>query len=230
MTEISASVLPTDDTGDGVSGTIWNRAYEVAYKAAIDALIHSATNPTITPVNVIDEVKTARGSLGNLNARISGTIKANGDLIDALLGSIPTISRLYTQVTSVGATPTDAAEVTTLNLRYDGAFLEFDYIGHFAATAFNKSIQITIDGTTITAIPSGAYNDKEWHIRGFYMMSGAYRYGVVIPNVNGSALDIVSFSALSGAADFASKLILTGVNSGDVAYYAGSIKQYKVQS
>lgn len=230
MTEISASVLPTDDTGDGVSGTIWNRAYEVAYKAAIDALIHSATNPTVTPEDIIDEVVVARGSLGNLNARISGSLKANGDLIDALLSGIPTLSRFTTTVNSVGATPTDAAVITTLNLRYAGAFLEFDMVGRFAATAFNKIIQIVIDGNTHTVIPSGAYNDVEWHIKGFYMLdSSGTRLGTIIPYVSGTPLDILQISTSPGvpASDFAFKLVLTGVNNNDVAFYLGCIKEYR---
>jgi len=81
MTEISTSILPTDDTGDGVSGTIFNRAYFVALKAAIDALIHSSTNPTITPEDIIDEVKTARGSLSSLNSRLGVSLNADGSLV-----------------------------------------------------------------------------------------------------------------------------------------------------
>lgn len=78
---------PTDDTGDGLSGTIGDVAFWNTMRDAINSLVHSATNPTVTPANIIDEVVLARGSLGSLNTRLSvslnndGTLKAQASLV-----------------------------------------------------------------------------------------------------------------------------------------------------
>lgn len=82
MTLLTGWPTITDDTGNGTSGTIINNTnvWDVI-KAAIEAVVHSATNPTLTPANIIDEVVTARGNEANLNARISGVIDADGNLV-----------------------------------------------------------------------------------------------------------------------------------------------------
>jgi hypothetical protein len=71
----------SDDDGSGQTGTSVDKALLDAFEDSIDELIHSATNPTITPADNIDEVVTARGNKSSLNARIAGVIDADGALI-----------------------------------------------------------------------------------------------------------------------------------------------------
>lgn len=73
----------TDDSGTKTDGTIFNKALTDAIKAEIERLIHSTTNTTVSPEDIIDEVVTARGSKASLDARLDvsmnddGTMKAN---------------------------------------------------------------------------------------------------------------------------------------------------------
>lgn len=91
MTQISMPSL-TDDTGDGLSGTPFDEAYFTSLAAAIDTLVHSSTNPTVTPVNVIDEVVTARGSKSSLTARMDVATNADGTIKSSALPSSATAS------------------------------------------------------------------------------------------------------------------------------------------
>lgn len=67
MTLLSgAAWAVTDDDGTGQSGTIANAAWVDAIEASINALIHSAANPTVTPEDIIDEVVAARNGAASL--------------------------------------------------------------------------------------------------------------------------------------------------------------------
>jgi hypothetical protein len=81
MTELNSDLLPTDDPGDNSSGTKLNRAYFELWLGAVNALIHSAENPTVSPADIINEVVEARGDLATLNERISGVIDAAGSFL-----------------------------------------------------------------------------------------------------------------------------------------------------
>ena len=71
MTLLSgAAWAVTDDAGTGQSGTIFDAAWVDAIEASINALIHSATNPTITPEDIIDEVVLARNGSATLLAAV----------------------------------------------------------------------------------------------------------------------------------------------------------------
>ena len=75
-----------DDPGTGTGGSPLNAASigtgagAMTMKAAIEAAIHSAGNPAITPAAIIDEVVTARGTLGSLDARLDVSINDDGTL------------------------------------------------------------------------------------------------------------------------------------------------------
>lgn len=77
----------TDDDGTLTVGTPWAKAVSDAIKASVEDQVHSATNPTLKPYQTTDEVKTARGSLGSLDARIDvahnddGTHKSQAGLV-----------------------------------------------------------------------------------------------------------------------------------------------------
>lgn len=111
MTELSASLLLTDDTGDLASGTPVDRALSVSWRDAINALIHSSTNPTITPEDIIDEVVAARGGEASLSARLAAiiaTLTASGDAVDvpADFGDTVTAGQaIYLSSGSGGKTP-----------------------------------------------------------------------------------------------------------------------------
>jgi hypothetical protein len=86
----------TDDTGNLTSGTIVDEAFVDAILDEIDDQAHSATNPTIKPKAITDEVVTARGSLGALDTRLDvslnedGTLKTQASLVTATqAGGLP---------------------------------------------------------------------------------------------------------------------------------------------
>lgn len=70
----------TDDDGTGTSGTVWNDAFDASCQATLDALLHSSTNPTVTPKAIIDEVVTARGSKASLDERLDVSLENDGTL------------------------------------------------------------------------------------------------------------------------------------------------------
>jgi hypothetical protein len=77
-----------DDLGDGKSGTPLNKvSFWDVVKAAIEALVHSATNPLISPAAAIDELVLSRGSLSTLWERLAvalnddGTLKTQASLV-----------------------------------------------------------------------------------------------------------------------------------------------------
>lgn len=70
-----------NDDGTGQSGDVWDNDWTQAAKASIDDLLHSATNPTISPADIIDEVAAARGNLASLSARLLGVIDLDGNIV-----------------------------------------------------------------------------------------------------------------------------------------------------
>lgn len=85
----------TDDTGPGINGTVFNLAFFNLIKTAINNQVYSATNPSITPKAIIDEVITARGNEASLNARLAGVIDADGDfVIPSTVGSASDIKTI----------------------------------------------------------------------------------------------------------------------------------------
>lgn len=103
MTELSDSLLPTDDDGSGTTGTKQNRSYWETWKDAINALIHSPINPSSTPADAInlglalytdheaikDELTDARDVYASLDlrldtndTRVAGSIESTGYLKD----------------------------------------------------------------------------------------------------------------------------------------------------
>lgn len=85
MTQLSSSLLPTDDTGNLTSGTSTDRAFFSTWRDGINTLVHSTTNPTISPANIIDEVVEARNGELTLNAYLDtlvALITASGDVVD----------------------------------------------------------------------------------------------------------------------------------------------------
>lgn len=78
MTQLDSALLPTDDDGTGTTGTKQNNSFWASWRTAINALIHSITNPTVTPEDIIDEVVAARGNKTDLDTRISVALDDDG--------------------------------------------------------------------------------------------------------------------------------------------------------
>lgn len=57
----------TDDSGTGRDGTVEDVAFFETWRDAINNQVLSATNPTVTPADTIDEVVAARGTLPSLS-------------------------------------------------------------------------------------------------------------------------------------------------------------------
>lgn len=72
---------PSITDGDKNTGTVINKTniWDVI-KSAIETLVHSSTNPTVTPAAAIDEVVAARGSKADLEARLDVITNADGTL------------------------------------------------------------------------------------------------------------------------------------------------------
>jgi hypothetical protein len=98
-----SSDFPTvvDDLGDGRSGTRIDEAWQDDVIDAINEQTLSATNPTVTPADTIDEVVTARGSTGALNTRIS--LEHNADGTHKATGTIANYATVTQVLGAVGA-------------------------------------------------------------------------------------------------------------------------------
>ena len=68
----------TDDPGTGQGGTAIDKAWMDALDVLINVLVHSTTNTGITPADIIDEVKAARGSMTDLDTRFDVEHNENG--------------------------------------------------------------------------------------------------------------------------------------------------------
>jgi len=71
---------PTVTDGDRYTGTVWNNALNAAQKAAIEALVHSVTNPTVSPSQAIDELVLARGTKSSLDIFLAVSLNTDGTL------------------------------------------------------------------------------------------------------------------------------------------------------
>lgn len=78
MTLLTTWPTVTDDSGTKQDGTIFNQTLTNAMKSAIEAVVHSTTNTTTTPEDIIDEVVTARGSMPSLDARLDVALNEDG--------------------------------------------------------------------------------------------------------------------------------------------------------
>jgi hypothetical protein len=101
---------------------------ETAAVAAINNQVHSATNPTVTPKAIIDEVVTARGNMTDLEDRLDGVIDADGVLVPSA------------QTMSIAQVMATAAAV---NLIPDSTFLMW-HLGDAAEPTFWKATGSTV--------------------------------------------------------------------------------------
>lgn len=97
----------SNDTGDGQSGTIIDDDLLDDIRDAINGLVHSSTNASVSPAEAIDEVVAARGSKASLTARLDVSLTAAGLLA---VGGGTTIKRL--EVGTGAVNPGSIATVT----------------------------------------------------------------------------------------------------------------------
>jgi hypothetical protein len=85
----------TDDDGTFTFGTAVDEAFIDQIYDQIDDQCHSATNPTVKPKTVTDEVVAARGSKASLDARLDESLEEDGTLkTQASLVSVATAQTL----------------------------------------------------------------------------------------------------------------------------------------
>lgn len=85
----------TDDTGTGRDGTRVDEAWYDALLDAIDEWVYSATNPTVKPNDIIDEVVEARGTEDSLDDRLDVSLNEDGTLkTTGVLGGYATTTQL----------------------------------------------------------------------------------------------------------------------------------------
>jgi hypothetical protein len=81
MSDVSVDFpAKTNDTGTGRDGTVVDEAWVDTVITAINNQVLSAANPTVTPEDIIDEVVSARGNMGSLDARLDVALEENGSL------------------------------------------------------------------------------------------------------------------------------------------------------
>jgi hypothetical protein len=81
MTLLASWPTLVDDSGDGTSGTVLDKAVFDAVKASVEDQVHSTNNSTVKPKAITDEVVTARGNMTDLEDRLDGVIDPDGNLI-----------------------------------------------------------------------------------------------------------------------------------------------------
>lgn len=68
----------TDDIGDKISGTIFNKAFTDAVKTYVDGWVVAPGNPAVLPGTITDEVIAARGTKVSLDARLDVALNEDG--------------------------------------------------------------------------------------------------------------------------------------------------------
>lgn len=178
----------TDDTGDGRSGTREDSAFFDAMKTAVNNQTLSATNPTLTPADVIDEVVAARGSALDLATRLGVMMNADGTpktsgfagyaTVTQLLGGLGGVNLIVNdddQVWCAGdtAAPTgETAAGTGVAVARCGTGLADTTrkIGDFCPLLTRGTTDASLTRTVIT----GAAFSRAGFLPGLYAAGGAY--------------------------------------------------------
>lgn len=219
--EIDDSVLPTDDSGDNVSGTKTNRSFFAKFKAAINAIIHSTTNPTVYVKNVIDEVVAARDGYTTLLAKIR---------------SIANTFKIYSQYATVGNVGggTDTLQSITITESLNvGDAIHVRGWGKCANTANNKVIQLIVEGVVALQVPNaGSLQDMYWGVDAIVLKTGATSWtsrATLLGNVLNTAGIVLGYETAAGATALnACTISFTGSSAGsatdDVVQHGMTVK------
>lgn len=227
MTQIDPSVLPVDDSGSGIDGTIWDNAYMTAFVAAIDFLIHSGTNPTVAPKDAIDKIEAAKGSLIDLAARLAISLNNDGTLttnaIVQVLNSVTGPSGvLYCDTTpdsfniGVGGFNLQSYNLLANTVAQNQRGIRVTMYGSFAANANAKSLSLGFGHTTFPVSGSYNWNGINWKAVIEIMRTGSATqkvYSTFIPD-NPTAGFTISNLIASGVEDFTVDNLVRGIAGG----------------
>jgi len=222
--EIDDSVLPTDDSGDNVSGTKTNRSFFATFKAAINAIIHSTTNPTVYVKNIIDEVVAARDGYATLLAKLNAIAQAKiySDYIEK-------------QNTGTGVDTLCSVTLTGVTLNV-GDNLHIRGWGKCAANANIKQIQLIIDGVTLFSVPNGgSLNDAYWSVDATVQKKSSLGWtgrGTLLYNVLNTAGGVLGLGTNSGTTALSGLTVYftgEGVATADIVQYGMVVKVERAQ-
>lgn len=195
MAELDNWPTTDDDSGSKTDGTVVNKDLFDAIKASVEDQVDSATNPTIKPKDITDEVVAARGTADTLTDRLDVALDADGSLKHEV------VQRLTTSVASTGVVngaETDLASYSlpAESLTATGQLIRITATGSFAANANTKTIRLKVDGVTILTAFNAAHNAGVWRIHyeiyrtgsttGLMTMDAAYGTGPICPTSQNS--------------------------------------------
>ena len=191
-----------NDTGTGRDGTPADSAWYEAFLDAIDAEVLSATNPTIKPNAITDEVVAARGSTLTLDTRLDVSLNEDGTLkTSGVLGGYATTTQLLGGIGGTNlitnddfllwpsgdssVTDGDVLAGTGVAIARTGTALADTNrkIGDFAALVTRGTTDATLTRTVLTGT---AFTRSNWII-GLYAAGGAW---VKCSTVNAARLAI----------------------------------------
>ncbi len=164
MTQLSGACWAvTDDTGDGQSGSFGDAAWVDAVEASINALVHSTTNPTRSPLQTTDEVVEARGNFDSLAERLASVVDPDGvPVFVAPVGLTQTFRGIHLR-TSPGAS-TAAHQVELIRAReiiYNDGHSDESNFADLAATVLPLTADITVSGAG--GLDTGAEEVSTWY-------------------------------------------------------------------
>lgn len=211
----------TDSPDGQTGGTEVSKAVMDDIRAAIEDVVHSTVNPTITPADIIDEVEQARGVSSSLSQRL------------AVLQAAPRFSTTVASASNSGTSETFVHSHTLLGgyLDENGDMCVLRAFGVFAANSNNKRVRVFFGGSAIDIAPSAAYNGYSWELElRVYRVTATTQRAVALFRSGKEGLasfshvlaDITLAETLSG--DVTVKLGLTsGTGSNDITCYASDL-------
>jgi hypothetical protein len=191
----------TNDSGTGRDGTPADSTWYEAFLDAIDDEVLAATNPTIKPKTITDEVVAARGTVATLDTRLDVSLNEDGTLKATAVAGLATVTQL---LGGIGGTnlimnddfllwPTSDSAVTDgdvlagtgVAIARSGTALgdTTRKIGDFAAKVTRGTTDATLTRTVLTGT---AFTRSNWII-GLYAAGGAW---VKCSTVNAARLAI----------------------------------------
>ena len=156
----------SDDGGDGDDGTVFDKAFWDSVKSGIDAVVHTASNPTVTPANIVDEVVTARGSLASLDTRLD--VEHNNDGTHNLPSTVVTTTVLQSAIGGQNLVMNDTFLIWGAGLAAAPSYYVWDTNGTIARETTNvyiggSSLKVTRAGTNVEIyqdiLDTGAFLD-----------------------------------------------------------------------
>ena len=220
MTLLSSSDWAfSDDPGSGTAGTVFDAAKMALLKASIELLIHSTTNPSITPEDIIDEVKTARGASANLNARLNAI---DTTIVGLQVGLKRTrLDVNFTDITRQGVGPFDF-HVTTIpanTLAANGASVHIRSVLVNDGGTGVRTIKLWVGSQSFTLSGSNAASIAQSYTITLVRSGSSLMIGVADMQLHASTAGVVviSLTSLDFGVDNSIKLTLEGAGAGDGA-------------